>query len=145
CVVIWLFLLFIPMFRGASIDVSAQGGAALAGVVTSQEEGRMEGVVVSARREGANFTVSVVSDAEGKYNFPADRLAPGKYNITMRAIGYDLSAPASADVKTGAAAKADLTLQKTKDLAAQLSSAEWMMSVNGTQEEKDHFTYQIMS
>ena len=30
----------------------------------------MEGVVVNARRDGANFTVSVVSDAQGKYSFP---------------------------------------------------------------------------
>ena len=49
----------------------AQGTAALSGVVSSKEEGPMEGVVVSARRAGSNFTVSVVSDAQGKYSFPA--------------------------------------------------------------------------
>src|ERR1700694_3568460 len=69
------------------------GPAALRGVVRSQQEGLMEGVVVSARREGANFTVSVVSDAQGKYSFPRTHLEPGKYALTIRAVGYDLSGP----------------------------------------------------
>ena len=46
------------------------GGAALSGVVRSSGEGRLEGVVVSARRDGANFTVSVVTDETGTYRFP---------------------------------------------------------------------------
>ena len=37
----------------------------------------MEGVVVSVRRDGANFTVSVVSDAQGKYSFPPATWSPG--------------------------------------------------------------------
>lgn len=43
----------------------AQGGAALTGEASSQAEGRMEGVVVSARREGGIMTVSVTTDAKG--------------------------------------------------------------------------------
>ena len=105
----------------------------------------MEGVVVSARQEGATFTTSVVSDAKGKYSFPRTHLQPGKYTITMRAAGYDLSAPAAADVAAGKTVTTDLKLQKAKNLSTQISSAEWMMSVNGTQEEKDKFTFQLMS
>src|SRR6266851_8010125 len=46
-------------------EVVAQGSAAAAllGIVSSQEEGNMEGVLVSARQDGANFTVTVVSNA----------------------------------------------------------------------------------
>src|SRR5262249_48052131 len=116
--------------------VAAQGGAALTGVVSSQDDGKMEGVVVSARRDGMNFTVSVVSDKDGKYSFPRANLKPGKYALKIRAVGYDLSTDASADVKAGGTAKADLTLVKAKNPASQLSSAEWMMSVNGTDDEK---------
>jgi virginiamycin B lyase len=123
----------------------AQAGAALTGEVLSAEEGKMEGVVVSARREGATFTVSVVSDKDGKYSFPRTHLEPGKYAITMRAAGYDLAGPVSADVKAGTAAKADLKLQKAKNLAAQLSSAEWMMSINASDEDKSKFTHILMS
>ena len=41
------------------------GGAALAGAVTSQAEGKMEGVVVIAQREGSPVLVAVTSDAKG--------------------------------------------------------------------------------
>lgn len=129
----------------AGVPVAAQGAAALSGSITSAEEPKMEGVVVSARREGANFTVSVTSDAKGTYSFPRTHLEAGTYAVTIRAVGYELAAQASAVVEAGATAKVDLKLQKAKNLASQLSSAEWMMSVNGTQEEKDRFTYQIMS
>jgi hypothetical protein len=37
---------------------------------------------------------------------------------------------------------ADLKLEKTKDLASQLSSIEWAMSIPGTPEQKDRFIYQ---
>ena len=64
---------------------------ALAGTVTSAEEGAMEGVLVSVKREGSNKTVTVVTDEKGRYRFPAARLEPGQYAITIRAVGYDLA------------------------------------------------------
>ena len=65
------------VFGVTDAGLRAQGsGAALSGVVSSQEEGKMEGVVVTARRDGTNFDVSVVSDAQGKYSFPRTHLAP---------------------------------------------------------------------
>jgi virginiamycin B lyase len=129
----------------AAPDLRAQASdsIALSGVVSSQQEGLMEGVVVSARRDGANFTVSVVSDAHGKYSFP--RLMPGKYVLTIRAVGYDLNGPAAVEVAEGKTSNADLKLEKTKDLAAQLSSLEWAMSVPGTPEQKDTLVYQTVS
>src|ERR1700752_2707214 len=104
----------------------------LRGVVSSQQEGLMEGVVVSVRRDGANFTVSVVSDAQGKYSFPRSHLEPGKYTLTIRAVGYDLSGSGSVTIAEGKVSNVDLKLEKTKDLASQLSSLEWAMSVPGT-------------
>ena len=76
----------------------AQGAAALTGVVTSAQEGAMEGVVVSAHKAGSIVTVSVTTDAQGRYSFPADRLSSGQYTIAIRAIGYDLTGPTTADV-----------------------------------------------
>src|ERR1700733_9715920 len=95
------------------LPAQASSPAALRGVVSSLQEGIMEGVVVSARRESANFTVSVVSDAQGEYSFPRTHLEPGKYALTIRAVGYDLSGPAQAEITDGKTTTADLKLDKT--------------------------------
>ena len=75
--------------------------ASLAGVVSSREEGRMEGVLVTAKREGSTIATTVVSDATGTYRFPVDRLVPGTYAIRIRATGYDLQGPATVEIGEG--------------------------------------------
>jgi virginiamycin B lyase len=120
----------------AALGIDAQGGAALTGVVTSQAEGKMEGVLVTARRDGANFDVTVVSDAQGKYSFPRSHVAPGSYALKIRAVGYDLASPATAAVAAGKTTKLDLRLDTAKDLSVQVTSAEWLETVPGTDEQK---------
>src|ERR1700758_5354609 len=66
--------------------VHAQNGVALTGKVTSAQEPVMEGVLVSARRDGSTITTTVVSHADGVYSFPADRLPAGHYTLTVRAV-----------------------------------------------------------
>lgn len=116
--------------------VRAEGVAALTGTVSSEAEGKMEGVVVTARRAGSIVQVSVTSDADGRYSFPKDRLQPGQYTLVIRAVGYDIGSPAKATVANGKAATADIRLKKTANLAGQLTNAEWMMSFPGTEEHK---------
>src|SRR5438093_1043946 len=115
--------------------VRAQGQAALTGTVSSETEGKMEGVVVTARRAKSIVQVSVTTDADGRYSFPRNRLEPGEYTLSIRAVGYDIDSPAKATVN-GKAATADIKLKKTKNLAGQLTNAEWMMSIPGTEEQK---------
>ena len=115
---------------------AASQAAALTGQVTSQEEGKMEGVVVSAKKDGSTVTVSVVTDKDGHYGFPADRLEPGHYSVAIRAVGYDLDGPGTADVAAAQTTTADLKLRKTKNLVSQLTNAEWMISVPGTEDQK---------
>ena len=119
----------------AAFNVNA-ADAALAGTVTSVEEGAMEGVLVNARRADSNKTITVVTDAKGRYEFPSKHLEPGRYTIDIRAIGYDLASPAAAEVNGKRAASADLKLVKTKDLPAQLSNGEWLHSAPGTEQQK---------
>src|SRR5262245_25366936 len=71
---------------------------ALAGKVSSPEEGAMEGVLISAKKEGSTITVTVVSNAEGRYSFPATKLSPGKYALNVRAVGYELESPTTIQV-----------------------------------------------
>jgi virginiamycin B lyase len=110
--------------------------AALMGQVTSDAEGAMEGVVVTARKDGSIVSTSVTTDSKGRYAFPESRLEPGHYNIAIRAVGYDLPAPTSANVIAERTSSLDLELDKTHDLASQLSNAEWMMSIPGAEEQK---------
>jgi streptogramin lyase len=116
----------------------AESPAALSGQVTSAEEGAMEGVLVSARRDGSSITTTVVSDDKGRYAFPAARLEPGRYTISIRAIGYQLDGAKSVDVAAGATA--DLKLSKTRRLAAQVSNGEWLMSLPGADKQKAFLT-----
>src|SRR5579864_5063514 len=99
----------------------AQTASALSGQVTSAEEGPMEGVVVSAKKDGSTISVSVVTDAAGRFAFPAARLEPGHYTLKARAAGYELEGACAADVASGQKAQADIKLKKVKNLSAQLT------------------------
>src|SRR2546428_14006647 len=76
----------------ASLHAQAHATSALTGQVTSTEEGSMEGEGVSARKDGSTVSISVVTNAQGRFAFPAARLEPG---------GYKLNASAAASVHDG--------------------------------------------
>src|SRR5258707_10510592 len=114
----------------------AQVAVALTGQVGSAEEGAMEGVVVSARKDGSTISIGVVTDARGRFAFPAARLEPGHYTLKARAAGYEIDGAKAADVGAGSEAKADIKLKKVKNLSAHLTNAEWMSSMPGTDAQK---------
>ena len=128
----------VTLFAGSigAPPARAQGAAALSGQVTSAEEGAMEGVIVNARKDGSTVTVSVVTNEQGRYSFPAGRLEAGHYALSTRATGYDLEGPTAADVASGNPATVDLKLRKTRNLSKQLTNAEWMMSMPGSDDDK---------
>jgi len=117
--------------------VAALAPAAITGQITSAEEGAMEGVLVTAQRDGAKFAISVSTNERGVYSFPADRLAPGRYSLKIRATGYELERTATVDVTTAKSATLDLTLRKAADVSVQLTSTEWFMSWPGTDKQKE--------
>jgi streptogramin lyase len=119
-----------------SAGVALADEAALTGTVSSADENAMEGVLVSAKKDGSNVTVTVVSDDKGHYSFPASHLTAGHYTIKIRAVGYDLDSPKDATVAGGKATTADIKLKKTRNLAGQLSNAEWIMSIPGSDRDK---------
>ena len=121
-------------FQSAPVCAQTSSSLALTGRVSSAEEGPMEGVLVGAKKAGSTMTITVVSDAQGRYRFPASKLPPGQYGLHIKAVGYDLEGPATIEVK--GAATADLQLRKAADPAAQLSNAEWFASLPGTEQQK---------
>jgi virginiamycin B lyase len=110
--------------------------AALTGLVSSAEDNAMEGVLVSASKTGSSVTVTVVSGKDGRFAFPASKLAPGRYSLGVRAVGYDLDLPKAIEITEQKTATLDLHLRKTEDLAAQLSNGEWLASIPGTDQQK---------
>ena len=127
-----LLLPALVLFAAPTIAV-AQGAAALSGRVSSVQEGAMEGVLVSAKREGTNKTITVVSDEAGAYRFPRERLEPGRYDLAIRAVNYvlaDRDAARAVEVGAEAGVKLDLELEpaNTLELALQLSDPEWLLS-----------------
>lgn len=121
---------------GATGTAVLAQSAALTGRVTSNEEGAMEGVLVSAQKAGSTISITVVSDAGGRFSFPASKLSPGEYALRIRAAGFDLEGAPKASINPQQTAQADLKLKKTRDLAAQMTNGDWMASAPGTARQK---------
>jgi virginiamycin B lyase len=110
---------------------------ALSGVVSSQPEGPMEGVIVTAKRAGSTIAVSVVTDKTGMYAFPADRLQAGDYKLTTRAVGYGQPDTQTVTVDPAKKKELNLKLPKIENLVGKITWGEFLSSVPGTQAEKD--------
>ena len=95
----------------------------------------MEGVLVTAKKAGVDHRHTVVTDDKGRYSFPAAKIEPGEYT-SPSAPPAMTSTARQATVDAHKAATADLKLKKTKNLARQLTNAEWISSMPGTEEQK---------
>ena len=84
----------------------------LTGSIASATGQKLDGVQVSAKKEGSTITTSVYTDQNGDYFFPP--LADGKYRVWAQALGFQTA--------TGAV---DLTATRHQDLKlAAITDAE---------------------
>jgi streptogramin lyase len=100
---------------GLVVGFAAGGACAdqlLTGSITSASGQKLEGVQVSAKKEGATITTSVYTDQNGDYFFPP--MADGKYQVWAQALGFhtgkdavELSAAKHQDFKLAAIADAE--------------------------------------
>ena len=121
----------------AGFAARAQAPAAnLTGHVSAAAEGAMEGVLVSARKDGSNITHTVVSDAAGRFDFAPAKLAAGRYALLIRAAGFELDSAAAIEIPAQGAANIDLKLRKARDPAAQLTNTDWFISMPGSADQK---------
>lgn len=130
----------VALVSSAIGPVAARAEAGLAGEVTGPD-GAMEGVLVTAKKDGSAIAYTVASDAKGHYGFPAGKIEGGAYTLHIRAAGYDLDgAGKDGALKIAIDAQApsttDLKLKRTKNLPAQLTNAEWLLSMPGTDDQK---------
>src|SRR5258705_638812 len=96
---------------GLGMTVSAQAAdQILSGSIATAAGQKLDGVVISAKREGSTITTSVYTDATGNYYFPP--MAAGKYNVWAQAIGFEQT---KAQVDLSANKKHDLALKTITD------------------------------
>ena len=135
----WMRLAIVGLMAAIPLPCFAAGQSeppALAGVVGSADEAAMEGVLVSAKKIGSTITITVVSDKDGRFAFPASKIKPGEYALAIRAVGYQLDGPTKVDVSGESASAIKLNVRKTTDLVSQLSNGELLMSMPGTDAQK---------
>ncbi|MDG1308452.1 MAG: carboxypeptidase regulatory-like domain-containing protein [Porticoccaceae bacterium] len=136
-----LALLVILAGIGCSESEIAPSKIALTGSVFSEKEGAMEGVVVIVQDLGDTVLTAVTSDAAGQFQFHRDRLKAGKYEISIRAAGYEMLQPRTVVVdKITLQNLGQLSLVAVTEplrLASQLTSLDWVQSFPGSQEQKD--------
>src|SRR5258706_8301863 len=122
------FMLFVLPWRSG---LHGRIDDAVTGVVRSAKEGTMEGVLVTLRRARTPVAVTVVSDDHGAFTFPRSHITPGRYAVSIRAAGFDLQEGAAVEVEANRTATLRLDLSPARDLAAQLTTLEWVMSIPG--------------
>ncbi|OFW32863.1 MAG: hypothetical protein A3J28_06465 [Acidobacteria bacterium RIFCSPLOWO2_12_FULL_60_22] len=107
----------------------------------------LEGIMVQLHGQNSNFTTTVYTNTEGKYEFP--QLPSGPYSLRIaRALEFQ---PYQKSVRVnGAAHLEDISLQRatdsefvppTRENEAQLSGAELVGNLSGTAQEKRMFSY----
>jgi streptogramin lyase len=135
--IVFLWVMVVPFGHLACNRSSDQMPVALTGIVSSEAEGPMGGVLVKVKGVGTNLTVAVTSDHQGLYAFPRNTLQDGRYYVDVRAAGYDIDNQGWIEVSSERTTSLDLKLEETQRLSAQLTNAEWLLSVPGTQEQKE--------
>jgi streptogramin lyase len=89
---------------------AASADQLLTGTITSATGQKLEGVQVSAKKDGSTITTSVYTDLNGDYFFPP--LADGKYRVWAQALGFQTT---KSDVNLAATTHEDLKLAAITD------------------------------
>jgi len=90
---------------------AASADSILTGSITSATGAKLDGVIVSAKKDGSTITTSVYTDQNGEYVFPP--LADGKYDVWAQALSFET---AKRDVNLAATAHQDFKLAAMTDL-----------------------------
>ncbi len=105
--------------------VPASADQLLSGSVASASGQKLDGVLISAKKEGSTITTNVYTDGNGEYFFPA--LPDGKYNVWAQTLGFetakgqvDLTGKKQQDFKLTAITDPE---QKIKQLPSEMLAA----------------------
>ena len=97
----------------------------------------MEGVLVTAKKARLDHRRHRRHRQGRPLQLPGDRLEPGHYTLKIRAVGYDLDGAGDGrGRRAGETPDRRPQAQEDPNLAAQLTNAEWLMSMPGTEDQK---------
>ncbi len=106
-----------PMVIATVASATPASSTAIRGRVSAVEGGPLAGVMVTATDDDRHYSVTVVTGADGRYDFP---LLPARvYQLRAHRIGWDEQRRANAAV-SGGDVVVDFSLAETPDLNAQL-------------------------
>jgi streptogramin lyase len=95
------------------------------------------GVPVRAHREGSNITVSVYTNEAGDYSFPDwSEVTPAKYTVSIEQPDFQTARHEGVEVPSGGGAKVDFSLDSRAPTLADMSAAEIIAGLPGTDEQK---------
>ncbi|HWF13509.1 MAG TPA: carboxypeptidase regulatory-like domain-containing protein [Candidatus Acidoferrales bacterium] len=105
---------------------TAVPNASLLGFVHSSDGKNLEGIGVSARKNGETFTTTVYTDESGAFWFPA--MATGQYKLWAQAVGFETykTDVTFSDVPVR---NVSIRLAPLADFHKQLSGTEWAESL----------------
>lgn len=109
-------------------SLPARAASLLTGSV-SAPSGKLEGALVRATDLKTGNSISVFSQADGRYAFPSDTLKAGAYKIDIRASGYELAAPIQVELANGKTQQVPIKLEHVKDPSTQWTNAEWIAAL----------------
>ena len=146
----WCAALMVSLIA-LSQPAQAQSGHKLLGgpqgVVKSSKGDLLEGMMVQLIAQKTAIRTTVYSDADGRYEFP--KLEPGTYTLRIAQPRefrpyvkekVEISgAPQLEEIVLTRITNAEL-LPHTPEIAAQMTGSEWLMSLDGTGEEKKLLT-----
>ena len=108
-----------------------------AGRVSSEQEGAHGGRAGKRQKRGSTHHDHGGERRSRPLGFTTRRgWSREQYTLRIRAAGFDLGDPGAVEVTQHKTAQLDLKLGKTKDLSAQLTNAEWLMSFPGNDDRK---------
>jgi streptogramin lyase len=102
--------LAVAMVSAIAMMGIARADPVLNGKISSESGAKLDGVTVSAKRDGSTITTSVYTDKDGMYYFPP--LAAGHYHVWAQALGFEATKLA---VDLAARTRQDMTLNAITD------------------------------
>ena len=113
---------------GAQAVPAAAVDDSLSGVVTSPQGRPIGGVLVAAKRTPGTVTTSVFTDEAGRFAFPRTHVGVGSFDLSIRALGYDLAPVKPTRVSASGTTRVALRLVPANDVTGQYTSNEWIAS-----------------